>query len=376
MSEPRAHCYRCDRPAALCLCAVVPALQNRTGLQILQHRHERRHPIGTVRLLRMGLQRAEVHVLSPRPEDGACPPVDLPPGAGLLYPSDDAQDLATVAEPPPHLVVLDGTWAQAHRLYRDNAWIRALPHYKLNPAAPSEYRIRREPRFECLSTLEAVVEAIRLIEPELAGLDGLIAAFRRMIDDQLHATATSAQPGRLPSKKVKATTRAPVFPDPDRVIVAHVEPVLQGRLRDAPEAVLQLVAVSLATGEVFDALVAQDPRPDAFHRDQLKLTDADLATVAPLDEVLSDFAAFCGPAPVFSSWTTCTCDTLRALDLPGAEHVLLRASWANRTRAKVPAPNALLAGLGRTPESVAARGRAGLHLGASLAITRYLIDEP
>ena len=87
--------------------------------------------------------------------------------AGLYMRSDDKRRTRDLAELPPgeapaHLVVIDGTWDQAHRVYRDNAWIRALPHYRLHPDAPSNYRIRREPRFECLSTLEAVAIAIRI----------------------------------------------------------------------------------------------------------------------------------------------------------------------------------------------------------------------
>lgn len=372
---PREDCYRCGKPQTMCLCGAVVPVANRTGVQILQHAQERRHPLGTTRLLKLGLAAVDVHVLFPRHADGACAPVTLPPGSGLLYPSPDAVDLSSLAEPPPHLVVIDGTWAQAHRLYRDNAWIRALPHYRIHPVEPSRYRLRKEPRLECLSTLEAVVEAVRLLEPELPGLDGLIAAFTRMIDDQIRATAESARPGRA-APRPRVRVPRPAFDHPERVIVAHVEPIHVARDRDDPEHILHLTAAALATGEVFDVIVQHDVPPDAFHRAKLGLPEADFAAAVPLAEALTAFARFCGEAPILASWGACTHGTLRALDLPGAQHVQLRARWADRAHTKVPPAEVLLAELGVVPPTLPVRGRSGEHLARALAIARQLCEAP
>ena len=74
-------------------------------------------------------------------------------------------------DPPAHLIALDGTWSHARKLYVQNPWLHALPHYRIDPSAPSNYRIRREPSPSHLSTLESVLAALRSLEPETEGLD-------------------------------------------------------------------------------------------------------------------------------------------------------------------------------------------------------------
>jgi DTW domain-containing protein YfiP len=174
------------RPRPGCVCGLVRPVDNRTRVVIVQHGRERKHPFGTVRLARLGLRNAEVHVAS-RDEEGRnyCPPRALP-GAAILYPAPGAIRLDLLPEPPSTLVVLDGTWSTAAKLRRDNAWLQALPCVALAPAEPGRYRIRRTPKPALqLSTIEAIVAALVTIEPDTPGLKGLIDAFDGMIDQQI-----------------------------------------------------------------------------------------------------------------------------------------------------------------------------------------------
>ncbi|MDH4016770.1 MAG: DTW domain-containing protein, partial [Actinomycetota bacterium] len=106
-------------------------------------------------------------------------------------------------EQPPALVVLDGTWSQARNLHRANPWLHDLPHYSLRPLAPTRYRIRKAPRPEYVSTLEAIVRALELLEPETRGLDRLLGVFDTMIDRQL------AREGRNPRRRVRGRSGMP-----------------------------------------------------------------------------------------------------------------------------------------------------------------------
>ena len=57
------------------------------------------------------------------------------------------------------ILVLDGTWSQAKTLWWRNPWLLKLPRLVLRPREPSMYgRLRREPRREWVSTLEAVAD--------------------------------------------------------------------------------------------------------------------------------------------------------------------------------------------------------------------------
>jgi DTW domain-containing protein len=182
----RARCLHCAKPATHCVCERIPRVSNRTPVFILQHPRERFHPIGTARIARLGLERSAVLLPGDPVTRSLAVALEPPPGAGLLYPSAGARDLAALAPEarPSALIVLDGTWSQAAKLYRANAWLGALPHYALAPAAPSRYRIRLAPRPSYLSTIEAIVAALAVLEPETPGLADLIAAFDAMIDAQ------------------------------------------------------------------------------------------------------------------------------------------------------------------------------------------------
>ena len=114
-------------------------------------------------------------------------PTLLKPRAGVLYPGTDATLLGELPEDqrPDQLLILDGTWHHAKTMMRDIPLLQSLPHYRLAPAEPSCYRIRREPNPLALSTVEATIAALRVLEPDTPGLDRLLAAFVAMIDHQL-----------------------------------------------------------------------------------------------------------------------------------------------------------------------------------------------
>lgn len=113
--------------------------------------------------------------------------VQLAPSVGLLFPDADAPVLTQLParERPQELVVLDGTWHHAKTLLRDIPRLGTLRRFRLAPTSPGQYRIRREPTDESLSTIEAIVAALRSLEPNTQGLDALLTVFDNMIDRQL-----------------------------------------------------------------------------------------------------------------------------------------------------------------------------------------------
>jgi DTW domain-containing protein YfiP len=202
----RVRCRACFKPLAHCLCELIEPVANRTHVTVLQHPRERFHAIGTARIAQLGLERSQIVVprdcftrsLEQRFECG--------PRTGVLFPGPGAQMLEGLDpdDRPEALVVLDGTWSQARVLHKANAWLHGLPHYSLTPLAPTRYRIRKAPRPEYISTLEAIVRALEVLEPETAGLEKLLAVFDTMIDRQLAHQGrnprlrTRMQPGEPP----------------------------------------------------------------------------------------------------------------------------------------------------------------------------------
>lgn len=181
----RTNCYRCFKPEVACICDTIERIANRTGIIILQHPRERFHPIGTVRIARLALESVRIESCAPW-MDGSAIHARLPPHTALLYPAPGARDLATLsaADHPRHLALLDGTWFHAKKIYDAHRWLHALPHVSLTPSEPSRYRLRREPKERYVATVEAIAYALRLLEPQTTGIDGLLRSFTRMIDRQ------------------------------------------------------------------------------------------------------------------------------------------------------------------------------------------------
>jgi hypothetical protein len=67
------------------------------------------------------------------------------------------------------LVLLDGTWSLALKMFRESPCLHDLPRAMFGAPPLSRFVIKQQPRPDCLSTLEAVHEA--LIALERAGLD-------------------------------------------------------------------------------------------------------------------------------------------------------------------------------------------------------------
>jgi DTW domain-containing protein YfiP len=185
LQQQREMCYDCLRPVADCYCAWVREIDNRTNILILQHRRERFHAFNTARMVHRSLVNSQLVV--GRTEELAKKSLPIRESAGLLYPLSDARNLQELLpeERPDQLVVLDGTWHQSKALLRQIPALHGLPRFKLAPDQPGRFRIRYEPTPISLSTVEAVVEALRLLEPQTLGFDRLLACFQKMVDHQL-----------------------------------------------------------------------------------------------------------------------------------------------------------------------------------------------
>ncbi|MDH1011466.1 DTW domain-containing protein [Pseudomonas nicosulfuronedens] len=181
----RARCPRCERPLNHCLCALIPRLDNRTRVLLLQHPSEVGHALNTARLAMLGLTNAELMV----GEDFS--DLDLSAwDAWLLFPGESAVALAELAarpaDKPRLLVVPDGTWRKARKLLYLNPNLALLPRVVLPEGLTSRYRLRKAPAEGALSTIEAVVQALDALDAPRSHVD-LLRPFDALIDGQIAA---------------------------------------------------------------------------------------------------------------------------------------------------------------------------------------------
>jgi DTW domain-containing protein len=185
---PRPRCERCQRPREHCLCPLIPQLDSRTRVLLLQHPSETGHALNTARLAALGLVNAELRV-GEAFED--LPDLLATPGyrPALLFRGEQAQALGPYgpSEPLPLLLIVpDGTWRKARKLLYLNPLLQALPRVTLGQVRPSRYRLRKAPEEGALSTLEAVVQALNVLEAP-GGFDELLRPFEALIEGQIKA---------------------------------------------------------------------------------------------------------------------------------------------------------------------------------------------
>ncbi len=203
-SVAEAPCPRCGKPAALCVCAGIEPIDNRVAVLILQHPQEQDMELGTARLTALHLKRATVKVglswpslgkVLGRTVDpkrwavlylGSAKPAELAAGREIVLLDRKGAALAHQAQELAEIdgvIVLDGSWSQAKALWWRNAWMLKCRRIALDPRRPSRYgKLRREPRREGLSTLEAVALLLSRLESRPEIEHALVASFDALLE--------------------------------------------------------------------------------------------------------------------------------------------------------------------------------------------------
>jgi DTW domain-containing protein YfiP len=325
-----ARCFDCFRPWKLCYCDSIPVVDNRTDVVILQHRRERFHPFNTARIVRDALQRCRMladhnGVLSDRFES-----LRLSDNVGLLYPGESARELTqlSVAQRPDQLVILDGTWHHAKSLMRDIPRLRALPQYRLAPTSPGRYRIRREPNEHALSTIEATVAALKLLEPNTAGLDQLLQVFEQMIDTQINQSDSSNW--RQNQTRRRGWTNIPkaLGGELTNVVVAYGEQEqgTDSRFKNSDlRAPIYWVAQRLGDGEQFRCAIQPKTVLNPEFLNHMRLTDNDFRDAVSIDLFRQRWRTFLRPDDQLAVYHPSTARMLRRIDADVERTLILKS---------------------------------------------------
>ena len=126
----------------------------------------------------------------------------------ILYPGQRSVNLSPLSRPDRRalfprdkelvIFVIDGTWATARQTAWQSQNLKSLPRVCFTPPAPSNFRVRKQPRPECFSTIEAIHHTIELLGDGSRRHDVLLDVFNRMVDRQVAIRDSSLERSRSP----------------------------------------------------------------------------------------------------------------------------------------------------------------------------------
>lgn len=369
----RARCYTCYRPEELCFCAQIPSIANRTQILILQHVKERFHAFNTARIVRKALQNCELIV--DQTDHLAKQSLPFLPSTGILYPGDDSILLSELSyqQRPDQLVVLDGTWHHSKTFMKQIPALQQLPRFRLEPEAPSNYRIRKEPTESALSTLEATVAALKELEPETKDLDRLLHAFDYMVDTQVQHPMQAGRLRKRPADRPwnpKANIPTALMSDPGRIVVAYGEAAhgIDG-IRSKHREPIYWAAQRLVTGERFECAIRNDSPLSSDLMQHLKLEPSHFNDALTTDAFAEQWASFLSPDDTVAVFNQSTLRLLNAVTATCNPSLTMKSV---NVQSEFSTLNERMKALGISPVKVAHQGRAGERLGNAIAFAEYL----
>jgi DTW domain-containing protein len=217
-SAAPAECPRCRKRPALCVCDGVKPFDNKVSLLILQHPQEQDRTLGSARLaalhfknsvFKVGLSWPSLSKILGREADpkrwavlylGSSKAEALAPGRDVVVLNRKGEALPNQDQALRDIegvILLDGTWSQAKAIWWRNAWILKCRRVILGPRQPSRYRdLRKEPRRDGLSTLEAAAMLLSRLERKPEIETELVASFERMLARYREARGFKPEPPR------------------------------------------------------------------------------------------------------------------------------------------------------------------------------------
>ncbi|WP_413586890.1 tRNA-uridine aminocarboxypropyltransferase [Bdellovibrio sp. HCB274] len=209
-------CDACVQPSFSCYCEHVKEFDPGMDVVILIHPIEMKRRIATGRMSYLVLKnsfliRGQDYSKDPEVNELLNDPTRH---CVMLYPGKTSANLSEMSLSEKSalvpqgkrltLFVIDGTWATAVKTIRQSVNLQNIPRVCFSPDKPSNFRVRKQPKHFCYSTIEAIHQTIELVGESLGfdvssrQHDDLIYVFDKMVERQIEcAKSGEAKPRHL-----------------------------------------------------------------------------------------------------------------------------------------------------------------------------------
>jgi DTW domain-containing protein len=201
--KPRVYCSACGFSLKTCYCAQIKIFDPGITFAILIHQLEIERKIATGRMAHLALENSLLLKGHDYSEHSTINELIANPQhqCVVLFPGQNSINLSRLSLNEKNnlfpdnkkliIFVVDGTWSTARQTMHLSKNLKTLPRISFEPSHPSNFRIRKQPQSEYLSTIEAIHETIELLG-DIKGLeqqnrphDKLLQVFNYMVEKQL-----------------------------------------------------------------------------------------------------------------------------------------------------------------------------------------------
>lgn len=166
ITREHAACLNCGLPDLTCLCGQVTRIKTLSHFVLLTSPKEFTRPSNTGRLLKLiNPEQTEILAWERKPEpDSRLSQLAQTRGVCLVYPAPlgHPRRIERPTYPAPVLILLDGTWQEALKMYRKSEYLSHMPLLSLPDTVESTYRLRENQLPSALCTIEAAAICLEL----------------------------------------------------------------------------------------------------------------------------------------------------------------------------------------------------------------------
>jgi len=206
-------CTTCLQPEFGCYCSKLQRFDPKIKFVILIHPIEAKRRIATGRMSYLSLENAEIIKGQDYSLNSRVNEILADPGfsTAILYPGRNSTNISNFsaddfkAKPIfkagkiPVIFVIDGTWATAIKTLAQSKNLASVPQFCFTPERLSQFRVRKQPAKECVSTIEAIHQTIEMLGPSVGFSalerthDSLLHVFDYMVERQLEFIRLAAE---------------------------------------------------------------------------------------------------------------------------------------------------------------------------------------
>lgn len=196
----RTLCTRCFQHSQNCYCSKIAAFDPQIKFVILIHPIEVKRKVASGRMTHLCLKNSELikgedysyhNRVNEILDDPSNQCLILYPGKLSFNITGQSQENLLRPNKNTVIFVIDGTWATARKTMRLSQNLKSLPQICFTPPRPSQFKVRKQPKPNCFSTIEAVHHSIELLG-EHKGFDvrsrqhdHLLSVFESVVERQL-----------------------------------------------------------------------------------------------------------------------------------------------------------------------------------------------